>query len=169
MAHILRTETIIDISQQLRKQGKSVIFSHGAFDLFHTGHSYVMETSKKKGDVLIVGVEPNNNITQYKNTSRPILDEKERLELVAAHKSTDFVFLIDSLNHVESKYYLHLYELLNPNTVTFGPNSYGYKKRLKEERIKGIKYLKLQKLIREPKLYKINSTTEIINKIKSLE
>ncbi len=167
MAYILRTNTIIDVAQQLKKQGKTIIFTHGTFDLFHTGHSYVIETSKKKGDVLIVGVEPNKNIQQYKSTGRPILDERERTELVAAHRSTDFVFLIDTLDRVESSYYLNLYQLLKPNTVTFGAN-FGYTKRL-DEKIRGIKYVRLDKLIQDPRLCQINSTSEIIKKIKKLK
>ncbi len=167
MAYILKTDTIIDITYQLRKQGKTIIFTHGTFDLFHTGHSYVIETSKKKGDVLIVGVEPNKNIQQYKASGRPILDERERTELVAAHRATDFVFLIDTLERVESAYYPALYQRIKPNTVTFGAN-FGYTKRM-DEKIRGIKYIKLDKLIQDPRMCHINSTTEIIKKIKRLK
>jgi len=164
MAYILKTSTIINISHQLRKQKRNVVFTHGTFDLFHTGHSYVLESSKKKGDILIVGVEPDANVKKYKSVTRPILNEYHRLRMVSTHNAVDFVLLVDSLDRIVKEYYVSLYESIKPNTVVLGKN-FPDKTRHKEK-IKGVKIYKLPRLIKAPSEVGIMSTTKIINRIR---
>jgi glycerol-3-phosphate cytidylyltransferase len=78
----LSLETICRIAYDLKKQGKRVGLTHGAFDLFHYGHLYLLRQSFKKCDFLIVGVDGNKNIAKYKSYTRPIIDEKYRLQIV---------------------------------------------------------------------------------------
>lgn len=169
MTHLLKTDTILDISNQLRKQGKKVVFTHGTFDLLHTGHTYVLENSKKKGDVLIVGVEPDANVEKYKGQGRPVIPEQYRAEQLAYHTSTDFIFYIDKIDYKKgfnSEYYLDLYKRLKPSVVTVGKNFYN--KERKNAKVRGVKITQLRKLVPDPKTHAAVSTTGIIDKIKRL-
>ena len=53
MGYYLKQKTIVDVAHQLRILNKKVVFTHGTFDLFHAGHSYFLNQSKKEGDILI--------------------------------------------------------------------------------------------------------------------
>ena len=57
MSCVLSLKTIRRISNELRERGESVVLTHGAFDLFHSGHASLLKESKKLGNYLIVGVE----------------------------------------------------------------------------------------------------------------
>ena len=64
MGCFLSLDTIEDVSNQLRLNDKSVVFTHGAFDLFHIGHAEFLKRSKKLGDYLIVGVDCDERIQE---------------------------------------------------------------------------------------------------------
>jgi D-glycero-D-manno-heptose 1,7-bisphosphate phosphatase len=78
-----------------RKQGKTVGFTSGSFDLIHAGHAAYLEKAKEKCDILLVGVNTDSSVKKYKGENRPILPEKERLWLIAALGSVDYAFLFD--------------------------------------------------------------------------
>lgn len=148
----------MEVSHQLRKQGKKVVFTHGAFDLFHKGHSMMLETSKKKGDVLIVGVDPDSNIKKYKNRFRPIINENDRMHILSKHECTDFVFLMEELEYVNGsnpEYFAEFYRVMNPNLITYGIN-FAYKKDF-EKKFRGIKHAEI--------VHRYDSTTGIIKRI----
>ena len=75
----------------LKKQGKKIVTKNGAFDLLHVGHVRMLEASKALGDILIVGVNSDSSIKQYKSDARPIISENDRVEMVAALSCVDFV------------------------------------------------------------------------------
>lgn len=75
----------------LKKQGKKIVTKNGAFDLLHVGHVRMLEASKALGDILIVGVNSDSSIKQYKSDMRPIISEDDRAEMLAALACVDFV------------------------------------------------------------------------------
>ena len=79
------------IVESLKKEGKKIVTTNGAFDLLHVDHKTVLEESKALGDVLIVGVNSDSSIKQYKSDLRPILPEAERAELISAFACVDYV------------------------------------------------------------------------------
>ncbi len=119
MGFILDKKILADVSNSLRDRGDKVVLTHGAFDLFHVGHFELLKRSKKKGDVLIVGIESDDRIKRYKGSLRPIIPFNERMQLVSALNCVDFVLPITGDTFSE-EYYLALYDLFNPNIVTFG-------------------------------------------------
>ena len=164
MGHLLKPKTIIDVSNQLRDQGKKVVFTHGSFDLFHSGHSYLLNTSRKKGDILIVGIESEERIRKYKNPQRPIIPDSERIHMLLNHTAVDFVLFITGKVPWSNSYYVGLYEKLSPNIVTFG-KTFGHKEKFtnKEFQLKNVAYTQIKELPLET-----GSTTKIINRIKTL-
>lgn len=87
---------IIDIVAEARKEGKKVVTTNGSFDIFHFGHIKLFEEARAQGDILIVGVNNDQSVREYKKKpGRPINPEKARIGVIAALEAVDFVFLFD--------------------------------------------------------------------------
>jgi rfaE bifunctional protein nucleotidyltransferase chain/domain len=76
-----------------RKLRKKVTLANGAFDLLHVGHVRYLEGASEVGDFLVVAVNSDRSVRSDKGSSRPVIPEAERLELVAALACTDLVLL----------------------------------------------------------------------------
>lgn len=81
------------IVSYLKARGKKIVFTNGCFDLLHYGHIKYLQEAKKKGDILIVAINSDTSIKRLKGDKRPLVNEKDRLRLVAALESVDFVVL----------------------------------------------------------------------------
>lgn len=79
--------------------GKTVVYTSGSFDMFHINHLRMLEYARNLGDILIVGVNTDELITQAK--SEPIVPFEERIALVRAIKGPDIVIPQDSLIHTD--------------------------------------------------------------------
>jgi cytidyltransferase-like protein len=63
----------------------------GYFDPIHVGHLEYLQLAKKLGDNLIVII--NNNLQAELKKGSTFMDEKDRMEIVAALRCVDEVFL----------------------------------------------------------------------------
>ena len=90
------------ICDALRKDGKTIGFTSGAFDLLHAGHVDYLEKAKAFCSVLIVGVNSDLSVKKYKGPDRPIINEEQRQKMVAALESVDYVFLFDERRNNEN-------------------------------------------------------------------
>jgi rfaE bifunctional protein nucleotidyltransferase chain/domain len=85
-------QALARLCQHLRSQNKTIGFTSGAFDLLHAGHVDYLEKAGQLCDVLIVAVNSDLSVKKYKGPDRPIIPLKQRLLLVAALESVDYVF-----------------------------------------------------------------------------
>jgi rfaE bifunctional protein nucleotidyltransferase chain/domain len=74
-----------------RKNGARVVLANGCFDILHVGHVRYLEGARALGDLLVVGVNSDEQVRQLKGEGRPHVPERERAELVAALRAVDFV------------------------------------------------------------------------------
>jgi D-glycero-beta-D-manno-heptose 1-phosphate adenylyltransferase len=81
------------IVKLLKLQGKIIVLANGCFDLLHVGHIRYLEASKKLGDVLIVAINNDRSIKEIKDSSRPIIKQQARAEIVASLAVVDYVVL----------------------------------------------------------------------------
>lgn len=96
MKNKIRSEAeIIEISKKLREEGKKIVTTNGSFDIFHFGHVKLFEEAKQQGDFLIVGINSDKSVKEYKGPDRPINSEFSRAGIVAALEAVDSVFLFD--------------------------------------------------------------------------
>ncbi len=81
----------------LKKQGWSIVFTNGCFDLMHFGHVQYLETAKSsKGKrVLVVGLNSDRSVRHIKGPQRPICPQRSRAALLAALSCVDFVVIFN--------------------------------------------------------------------------
>ena len=81
---IVSREELAKRCEELRKEGKTIVTCNGSFDLFHYGHLCFLEEAKAQADVLIVGLNSDSSIKQYKSPLRPIIGQEQRAALLSA-------------------------------------------------------------------------------------
>lgn len=77
-----------------RSAGHKIGFTCGAFDILHAGHVEYLTQARSCCDRLIVGVNSDSSIQQYKSPLRPINQEQHRLFVVAGLEAVDAVTLM---------------------------------------------------------------------------
>ncbi|MEE9339085.1 MAG: adenylyltransferase/cytidyltransferase family protein [Methylococcaceae bacterium] len=75
---------------------KEKVITFGTFDVFHVGHLRILERARNLGSRLIVGVS-TDALNFSKKGRNPVYTQDERMEIIAALKCVDSVFLEESL------------------------------------------------------------------------
>lgn len=75
------------------KPNDRIVYTAGAFDLFHVGFIDFLEKAKKEGDYLIVGLHSDPIVNRYKGNNYPIMNVHERTLSVLACKYVDEVVI----------------------------------------------------------------------------
>jgi rfaE bifunctional protein nucleotidyltransferase chain/domain len=88
-------ETARKVAADARAAGKRVVLANGCFDPIHVGHVRYLEGAKAEGDLLIVAVNSDRSVASLKGPGRPLLNESDRIELVAAMEAVDFVVVFE--------------------------------------------------------------------------
>ncbi len=101
--------------KKLLPPGKSFCLVGGAFDLIHVGHLHLLEYAATLEDLLVVAVLSDNYVRGYKNSSRPIINEKQRAAMVAALRCVDYVYLAGVSPNSP-----RVLSLLKPDSIVFG-------------------------------------------------
>jgi rfaE bifunctional protein nucleotidyltransferase chain/domain len=79
------------ISRRLRAEGKKLVVTNGCFDLLHVGHVRYLQSARKLGHALAVGVNGDDSVRKLKGKNRPLNQERDRAEVLAALGCVDFV------------------------------------------------------------------------------
>jgi rfaE bifunctional protein nucleotidyltransferase chain/domain len=87
--------------EELRRQGRRIVFTNGCFDLLHPGHILYLQEARGLGDVLIVGLNSDTGVRALKGPGRPILPERARALMLLALRSVDLVCLFDEPTPLE--------------------------------------------------------------------
>jgi glycerol-3-phosphate cytidylyltransferase len=74
----------------------TTVITFGTFDVFHVGHLRVIQRAAALGDRLVVGVSADA-LNLRKKGRAPVFSQDERLEIVAALKPVNAVFVEESL------------------------------------------------------------------------
>ena len=83
------------IVTNLKKKGKKIVFTNGCFDLLHPGHIYYLKEAKKKGSILILGLNSDSSVRKLKGKGRPLIPQKDRAELLANFEFIDYITIFD--------------------------------------------------------------------------
>jgi D-beta-D-heptose 7-phosphate kinase/D-beta-D-heptose 1-phosphate adenosyltransferase len=79
------------VLSRARKQGRKVVFTNGCFDLLHRGHVNYLARARRLGALLVVGLNNDASVRRLKGRGRPVSPLSDRLEVLAALESVDFV------------------------------------------------------------------------------
>jgi rfaE bifunctional protein nucleotidyltransferase chain/domain len=90
-APILDREQLVSAIDAARKDGLTVVLANGCFDLFHAGHIRYLAGAKALGDILVVGINSDEQVGRLKGTGRPYIPEEERAEIISALRPVDLV------------------------------------------------------------------------------
>ena len=132
-----------------RKAGEKIVFTNGCFDILHAGHVSVLEFSRSKGDVLVVGLNSDASVRRLKGPTRPVNSQSDRALVLAALESVSAVCIFNE----DTPY--NLIKAVCPDVLVKGGD-------YKPEEIVGREFAK--KVVRFA-LLKGRSTTNIIKKV----
>ena len=88
---IFKPEEMGSKAAQLKKQGKTIGFTNGCFDILHSGHVSYLNEAKKNVDFLILGLNTDSSIKKIKGSSRPIVDQENRAQVLSGLSSVDAI------------------------------------------------------------------------------
>ena len=135
----------------------------GTFDIIHPGHGYYLEESKKVGGddaKLVVVIARDSTVRSRKRI--PVVDEKQRLEVVKMLKPVDEACLGSEIDMFK------VVEKIKPDIITIGSDQNYDISDLKKELLKRNIQVEIVK-IRGYMTFPLDSTCKIIKRIKGME
>ncbi len=96
-AKILSIEEMLAERARLRSHGARLVFTNGVFDLLHVGHVRYLAQARALGDALVVAINSDRSVRELKGPERPVFDQAERGEILAALRQVDYVVVFDDL------------------------------------------------------------------------
>jgi len=111
---IVTREELVRCASRWRLKSKRIVFTNGCFDVFHPGHLHILSKAKSFGDLLVVGLNTDASVKKLKGPERPIHNETQRAQLLAALKLVDAVVLFDEDTPLE------LIKSLQPDVLVKG-------------------------------------------------
>ena len=88
---IIAWDQLPDWRKKIRASGKKLVVTNGCFDILHLGHVTYLETARKFGDALLVGVNGDAAVRELKGKGRPVNSEMDRAALLAALESVSAI------------------------------------------------------------------------------
>lgn len=95
---ILSLEKLLGVRKGLRAAGQRLVFTNGVFDLLHVGHVRYLAEARSLGDALVVAINSDRTVRELKGAERPVTNESERAEILAALRSVSYVTIFDDIS-----------------------------------------------------------------------
>jgi rfaE bifunctional protein nucleotidyltransferase chain/domain len=90
-AKILDFDKLTERAEQLRARGERLVATNGCFDLLHVGHVRYLHAARALGEALAVGLNGDQSVRELKGIGRPVNNESDRAEVLAALECVDLV------------------------------------------------------------------------------
>lgn len=108
-----RPELIAECERR-RSKGQRIVLTNGCFDVLHSGHVMLIEEARRQGDFLIVAINTDEKVRQFKGPSRPVNGEHERATVLAGLQAVDAVTIFGEDTPIE------LIEAARPDVLVKG-------------------------------------------------
>lgn len=92
---ILPSDTARDVIANWRRDGLTVGFTNGCFDIMHAGHISLLADAKARCDRLVVALNTDASVRALKGPTRPVNAEMDRAQVIAALSAVDAVVLFN--------------------------------------------------------------------------
>lgn len=86
---------LVELAHHLRRQGKSIVWTNGCFEILHAGHIEFLMKAARLGDVFIVGVNSDASVRALKGAGHPVSGIEERLWVLSAVSCVDYLTVFD--------------------------------------------------------------------------
>ncbi|MDX6304555.1 MAG: D-glycero-beta-D-manno-heptose 1-phosphate adenylyltransferase [Blastocatellia bacterium] len=90
-SRIIERDELIKLVEAERLSGKRIVFANGCFDVLHVGHVRYLEAARALGDLLIVGVNSDEQARRLKGEGRPLVPQDQRAEIISSIAAVDRV------------------------------------------------------------------------------
>jgi D-beta-D-heptose 7-phosphate kinase/D-beta-D-heptose 1-phosphate adenosyltransferase len=90
-----RPRTALEVAELTRANGGRLIATGGCFDLLHAGHVSLLRRARALGDALVVCVNSDASVRRLKGPTRPVVDVRDRVEVLRALSCVDAVLVFD--------------------------------------------------------------------------
>ena len=95
---VLTIPQLLEERERLRAAGARLVFTNGVFDLLHVGHVRYLAQARGLGDALVVAINSDRSVRELKGPDRPVFEEAERAEILAALRNVDYVVVFDDIS-----------------------------------------------------------------------
>lgn len=95
---ILTPAAMLAERKRLRASGRRLVFTNGVFDLLHVGHVRYLAQARGLGDALLVAINSDRTVRELKGPNRPVFNQAERAEILAALRVVDYVVVFDDVS-----------------------------------------------------------------------
>ncbi len=95
---ILSEEDLLAERARLRVAGNKLVFTNGVFDILHVGHVRYLEQARALGDALVVAINSDRTVRDLKGAGRPLMNQDERAEILAAMRTVSYVTIFDDVS-----------------------------------------------------------------------
>jgi rfaE bifunctional protein nucleotidyltransferase chain/domain len=95
---ILSIDQLLAERARLRAAGRKLVFTNGVFDILHVGHVRYLEEARALGDALVVAINSDASVRELKGADRPLMNQDERAEILAALRATSCVTIFDDVS-----------------------------------------------------------------------
>jgi len=121
-------EQLAEVVNILREKNKRIVLTQGVFDLIHEGHALYLEQAKKRGDILIVGVDSDELTRKRKGPGRPIVPQEERLKMLVHLRHVDIVSIREAHHGIGD-----LIHLIKPDVLVTSKSTKDFTNEMKDE------------------------------------
>ena len=102
-------------------------YTQGTYDMFHIGHLNLLRNARAHCEKLIVGINSDALVMQYKN-KKPVIDESDRVAIVRELRCVDDVIICETLKKTE------IWEKIHFNAVFIGDDWKGNDRWIQTEK-----------------------------------
>lgn len=88
-------DELVDRVAAAREEGKRIVLANGCFDVLHVGHVRYLAGARELGDVLVVGINSDEQVAIQKGAGRPVMPAMERAEIVASLEPVTYVTIFN--------------------------------------------------------------------------
>jgi len=92
---ILERRDLLAVVEAAKRKGSRIVLANGCFDVLHVGHIRYLEAAKALGDLLIVGVNSDEQTRRLKGDGRPLVPQDQRAQIVSALEAVNFVTIFE--------------------------------------------------------------------------
>jgi D-beta-D-heptose 7-phosphate kinase/D-beta-D-heptose 1-phosphate adenosyltransferase len=86
---------LVQLREKARREGRTVVFTNGVFDLLHRGHVDYLRRARALGNLLILGLNTDASTRRLKGPPRPLMKQADRAEVLSALESVDHIVLFN--------------------------------------------------------------------------